>query len=162
MTTAVVPGSFDPFTRGHRFIVERAAACFDELVVTVVVNPNKHGLIGVDQRIALIAEDCADLPNVRVDRWSGLLVDYAREHSIAAIVKGLRSGVDLDYEQPMAQMNRELTGVETVFLLTDPRYAHVSSSLVKEVARLGGDVSPYLSPHIERTLTAVLAGERSV
>lgn len=159
MTSAVIPGSFDPFTRGHRYVVERAARCFDELVVTVVVNPNKRGLFAVDERIALIEQDCADLPNVRVDRWTGLLVDYLRQESIGAVVKGLRSAVDFDYEQPMAQMNRELANVETVFLLTDPRYAHVSSSLVKEVAKLGGDVTPFLSPHIHDRLRAVLDGE---
>ena len=162
MTSAVIPGSFDPFTRGHRYVVERAARCFDELVVTVVVNPNKRGLFAVDERIALIEEDCADLPNVRVDRWTGLLVDYLRQESIGAVVKGLRSAVDFDYEQPMAQMNRELADVETVFLLTDPRFAHVSSSLVKEVAKLGGDVTPFLSPHIHQRLRAVLDGERFV
>ncbi|NED70478.1 pantetheine-phosphate adenylyltransferase, partial [Streptomyces sp. SID10244] len=125
MTSAVFPGSFDPFTVGHRYIVERAAARFDSLVVTVVVNPNKQGMFGVDERIALIREDCADLPNVRVDRWTGLLVDYTRNEGIDTIVKGLRSGTDFDYEVPMAQMNRDLTDVETMFLLTDPRFAHV-------------------------------------
>ncbi|MGC4932552.1 pantetheine-phosphate adenylyltransferase [Gordonia sp. DT30] len=162
MTSAVIPGSFDPFTRGHRYVVERAARCFDELVVTVVVNPNKRGLFSVEERLELIAEDCADLPNVRVDRWQGLLVDYLRNNSIHSIVKGLRSAVDFDYELPMAQMNRELADVETVFLLTDPRYAHVSSSLVKEVAKLGGDVAPFLAPHILRRLEANLAGERTI
>lgn len=162
MTSAVIPGSFDPFTRGHRYVVERAAGCFDELVVTVVVNPNKRGLFSVDERLELIREDCADLPNVRVDRWQGLLVDYLRQNAIHSIVKGLRSAVDFDYEVPMAQMNRELADVETVFLLTDPRYAHVSSSLVKEVAKLGGDVTPFLSSHIHQRLQAILDGERSV
>ncbi|AZG44002.1 pantetheine-phosphate adenylyltransferase [Gordonia insulae] len=162
MTSAVFPGSFDPFTVGHRYIVERAAARFDSLVVTVVVNPNKHGLFAVDERIALIREECADLPNVRVDRWTGLLVDYLRNENIDTIVKGLRSGTDFDYEVPMAQMNRDLTDVETMFLLTDPRYAHVSSSLVKEVAKLGGDVVPFLSPHIHERLQAILAGERQI
>lgn len=162
MTTAVFPGSFDPFTIGHRYIVERAAARFDQLVVTVVVNPNKHGLLGVDERIALIREDCADLPNVRVDRWTGLLVDYLTTEDIDTIVKGLRSGVDFDYEVPMAQMNRVLADVETMFVLTDPRYAHISSSLVKEVAKLGGDVTPFLAPHIHQRVTAILAGERQV
>ncbi|ACY21321.1 pantetheine-phosphate adenylyltransferase [Gordonia bronchialis DSM 43247] len=160
--TAVCPGSFDPFTLGHRYVVQRAAACFDEVVITVVVNPNKHGMFGVDERIELIRADCADLPNVRVDRWSGLLVDYLRNESIHTIVKGLRSAVDFDYEVPMAQMNRELADVETVFLLTDPRFAHVSSSLVKEVAKLGGDVAPFLSPAIHRALLARIAGEQRV
>ncbi|MGC4963924.1 pantetheine-phosphate adenylyltransferase [Gordonia sp. DT101] len=162
MTSAVFPGSFDPFTVGHRYIVERAAARFDSLVVTVVVNPNKQGMFGVDERIALIREDCADLPNVRVDRWTGLLVDYARNEGIDTIVKGLRSGTDFDYEVPMAQMNRDLTDVETMFLLTDPRFAHVSSSLVKEVAKLGGDVVPFLSSRIHERLQARLAGERQI
>ncbi|MFT4044046.1 MAG: pantetheine-phosphate adenylyltransferase [Gordonia sp. (in: high G+C Gram-positive bacteria)] len=160
MTTAVIPGSFDPFTRGHRYIVERAAACFDQLVITVVVNPNKRGLFTVDERIDLIREDCADLPNVRVDRWAGLLVDYLRQEGIGALVKGLRSAVDFDYEVPMAQMNRDLADVETLFLLSDPRFAHVSSSLVKEVAKLGGDVSQFLSPRIHERLQAELTGER--
>ena len=162
MATAVCPGSFDPFTRGHRYVVERATGRFDEVVVTVVVNPNKSGMFSVDERIALIEEDCADLPNVRVDRWTGLLVDYLTENSYSTIVKGLRSGVDFDYEVPMAQMNRELSDVETVFLLTDPRYAHVSSSLVKEVAKLGGDVSPFLSGHIHERLMAAVTGQRKV
>ncbi|MCG7634017.1 pantetheine-phosphate adenylyltransferase [Gordonia McavH-238-E] len=159
MTTAACPGSFDPFTLGHRYVVERAAACFDEVVITVVVNPNKRGMFAVDERIALIEEDCADIPNVRVDRWEGLLVDYLRQESIHTIVKGLRSAVDFDYEVPMAQMNRELADVETVFLLTDPRFAHVSSSLVKEVAKLGGDVSPFLSKHVHGRLLGRLSGE---
>lgn len=162
MTSAVFPGSFDPFTVGHRYIVQRAAARFDSLVVTVVVNPNKHGLLDVDERIALIRDDCADLPNVRVDRWTGLLVDYLRREGIDTIVKGLRSGTDFDYEVPMAQMNRELADVESLFLLTDPRYAHVSSSLVKEVAKLGGDITPFLSPRIHERVQAVLAGERRI
>ncbi|MGW0037163.1 pantetheine-phosphate adenylyltransferase [Gordonia desulfuricans] len=162
MTSAVLPGSFDPFTRGHRYVVERAARCFDELVVTVVVNPNKRGMFDVDERLDLIRHDCADLPNVRVDKWRGLLVDYLTQNGIHAIVKGLRSSVDFDYELPMAQMNRELADVETMFLLTDPSYAHVSSSLVKEVAKLGGDVRPFLSEHIHDRLQAVLAGERQV
>ncbi|AFR48635.1 MULTISPECIES: pantetheine-phosphate adenylyltransferase [Gordonia] len=161
MTTAVCPGSFDPFTLGHRYVVERAAACFDEVVITVVVNPNKRGMFGVDERIGLIEEDCADLANVRVDRWEGLLVDYLRQESIHTIVKGLRSAVDFDYEVPMAQMNRELADVETIFLLTDPRFAHVSSSLVKEVAKLGGDVSPFLSGHVHDRLMSRLSGELS-
>ena len=162
MSAAVCPGSFDPFTLGHRYIVERAAARFDELVITVVVNPNKTGMFSVDERIKLIRDACADLPGVRVDRWSGLLVDYLRRESINTIVKGLRSAVDFDYEVPMAQMNRELADVETVFLLTDPALAHVSSSLVKEVAKLGGDVSAFLSPHIHERLQARIAGEMRI
>lgn len=160
MSKAVVPGSYDPFTLGHRYVVERAAARFDEVVVTVVVNPNKQGMFGIAERLELIADDCRDLPNVRVTQWTGLLVDYLRSESITTIVKGLRSETDFAYEVPMAQMNRELADVETMFTLTDPRFAHVSSSLVKEVAKLGGDVAPFLSDHVHRRLMAKLAGER--
>ncbi len=152
MSAAVVPGSFDPFTLGHRFVVEAAAARFARVIVAVVVNPNKRGMFSTAERIALIAEDCAGLPNVEVRSWTGLLVDLVREENATTIVKGLRSETDFAYEAPMAQMNRELSGAETFFMLTDPRYAHVSSSLVKEVARLGGDASPYLAPAIHRAL----------
>jgi len=162
MSAAVCPGSYDPFTLGHRFVVERTAARFDRVVVAVVVNPNKQGMFSIDERIELIREDCADLPNVEVRSWSGLLVDLVRDDDLPTIVKGLRSETDFAYETPMAQMNRELADAETFFMLTDPRFAHVSSSLVKEVAKLGGDVTPYLSPHIHRALTDKLAGARSI
>ncbi|WP_132993686.1 pantetheine-phosphate adenylyltransferase [Gordonia zhaorongruii] len=162
MTTAVCPGSYDPFTLGHRFVVERTAARFDRVVVAVVVNPNKQGMFTVDERIELIREDCADLPNVEVRSWSGLLVDLVGETDVPTIVKGLRSETDFAYEIPMAQMNRELADAETLFMLTDPKYAHVSSSLVKEVARLEGDVSPYLSSHVHRALIAKVEGVRTV
>lgn len=160
MSKAVVPGSYDPFTLGHRYVVERAASRFDEVVVTVVVNPNKQGMFGIDERLELIAQDCADLPNVRVDQWTGLLVDYLVRESITTIVKGLRSETDFAYEVPMAQMNRDLADVETMFMLTDPRFSHVSSSLVKEVAKLGGDVTPFLSSHIFDRVQAKVSGER--
>lgn len=161
MSIALCPGSFDPFTLGHRFVVERAAARFDEVIVTVVVNPNKQGMFTVDERLDLIAASCADLPNVRVDRWRGLLVDYMRNEGVTTMLKGLRSSSDFEYEVPMAQMNRELADVETLFLWTDPRYAHLSSSLVKEVARLGGDVEPFLPPVVYRAVMAKVNGELS-
>lgn len=144
MTTAVCPGSFDPITRGHLFVVERCAERFDEVVVLVTVNPSKSGMFDVDRRVALIEECTRHLPGVRVDRWQGLLVDYLADRELTTLVKGLRGPTDFQYETPMAQMNRELAGVETLFLLGDPRHAHVSSSLVKEIARLGGDVTPYV------------------
>ncbi|QKT07011.1 pantetheine-phosphate adenylyltransferase [Gordonia sp. X0973] len=162
MSIALCPGSFDPFTLGHRFVVERAAARFDEVVVTVVVNPNKQGMFTVDERIDLISSTCADLPNVRVDRWRGLLVDYMRNEGITTMVKGLRSTVDFEYEVPMAQMNRELADVETLFLWGDPKFAHVSSSLVKEVAKLGGDVEPFLPPDVFAAVMRKVNGELSV
>ena len=161
MNAAVCPGSYDPFTLGHRYIVERTAARFDRVVVAVVVNPNKQGMFSIDERIELIRRDCADLPNVEVRSWTGLLVDLVREEQAPTIVKGLRSETDFAYEIPMAQMNRELADTETMFLLTDPKYAHVSSSLVKEVAKLGGDVTGYLAPHIHDALRAKLDGVRT-
>jgi pantetheine-phosphate adenylyltransferase len=147
-------------TSGHLFVFERAAARFDELVILVTVNPKKSGLFSIDERLDLIRETTAHLPNVRVDSWQGLLVDFVREQGLDTIVKGLRGAVDFEYELPMAQMNRDLTGAETLFLLTDPRLAHVSSSLVKEVARLGGAVDDFLPPPVHRQLMAKLSGER--
>jgi pantetheine-phosphate adenylyltransferase len=125
---------------------------FDEVVVTVVVNPNKQGMFTIDERIALLREATAGLPNVRVDSWQGLLVDYATANGATAIVKGLRGANDFDYELQMAQMNHKLTGVDTLFVATNPRYSYLSSSLVKEVATYGGDVSDMLPPHVHSAL----------
>ena len=142
MTTAVCPGSFDPITNGHLDIVTRASRHFDEVVVLVTGNPTKtSGLFSIDERVELIRKVIAHLPNVRVDSWGGLLVDYTSAHHITALVKGLRSSLDYEYELPMAQMNRRLTGVDTYFLLTDEKYGYISSSLTKEVAKYGGDVT---------------------
>jgi pantetheine-phosphate adenylyltransferase len=139
---AVCPGSFDPVTNGHVDVVRRAAALFDEVVVAVLGNPAKKGLFPLEERVELIRTVLADEPRARVEAVDGgLLVDYCRSVGAVAIVKGLRSGTDFAYELPMARMNRHLTGVETVFLPGDPAFEHVSSSLVKEVAGLGGDVS---------------------
>ncbi|KXO90528.1 pantetheine-phosphate adenylyltransferase [Tsukamurella pseudospumae] len=157
MSKACCPGSFDPMTNGHLDIFRRAARIFDELVITVVVNPNKQGMFSIDERIALIEENVADLPGVTVDRWTGLLVDYARDNGVACILKGLRNSTDFDYELPMAGMNMHLTGVETAFLTTAPRYSYVSSSLVKEVAKLGGDVSELIPPNVQTALAAKLS-----
>ena len=156
MAGAVCPGSFDPLTRGHLFVIERCAPRFSELVVLVTVNPSKSGLFDIDERVALITECTSHLPNVRVDRWQGLLVDYLRTHELTTVVKGLRGAVDFEYEMPMATMNRDLADVETYFMLTEPRWAHVSSSLVKEVARLGGDVEAFLPPPVFSALGAKL------
>lgn len=140
----VCPGSFDPVTHGHLDVIQRATTLFDEVVVTVLHNPAKRGTFEVEQRMELIRaslpESCAD--QVRVEAFAGrLLVDVCRELGAGAIVKGLRGGTDFAYELPMALMNRHLTGVETVFLPGDPKLEHVSSSLVKEVHRYGGDIS---------------------
>lgn len=153
---AVVPGSFDPVTLGHLDVIERAAGLFDELHVLVVHNPAKTALLPVAQRIQLIEKSISDagMPsNIRVTSWMvGLLVDYCTDVGASVLVKGVRSGVDVAYETPMAIVNRHLAGVETVFLLPDPAHAHVSSSLVRQVASLGGDVSPY----VPRAVSALL------
>ena len=146
---AVCPGSFDPVTMGHLDIFTRAASHFDEVVVLVTGNPNKQsGLFTIDERMDLIREVTADVPNLSVDWWGGLLVDYTNEHGISALVKGLRTALDYEYELPMAQMNRRLSGIDTFFLLTDEKYGYISSSLCKEVARYGGDVSGLLPEQV--------------
>ncbi|RZT62417.1 phosphopantetheine adenylyltransferase [Microcella alkaliphila] len=145
---AVVPGSFDPVTLGHLDVIERAANIFDEIHVVVVHNPGKSAMLPIAQRVSLIEQAVADraLPStIRVTGWSvGLLVDYCTEVGAQVLIKGVRSQVDVAYETPMAIVNRNLAGVETVFMLPDPAHAHVSSSLVRQVASLGGDVAPYV------------------
>ena len=146
---AVCPGSFDPVTMGHLDIFTRAASHFDEVVVLVTANPNKQsGLFSIDERMDLIRRATAHVPNISVDWWGGLLVDYTNEHGISALVKGLRTALDYEYELPMAQMNRRLSGIDTFFLLTDEKYGYISSSLCKEVARYGGDVSGLLPEQV--------------
>jgi len=145
---AVVPGSFDPVTLGHLDVIQRAARIFDELRVLVVHNPDKSALLPIAQRVSLIQDSLADAKagdNILVTSWSvGLLVDYCTEVGASVLVKGIRSQVDVAYETPMAIVNRNLAGVETIFMLPDPAHAHVSSSLVRQVATLGGDVAPYV------------------
>lgn len=145
---AVVPGSFDPVTLGHLDVIERAAGIFDEIHVLVVHNPDKAALLPIGQRVTLLEQAVLDAGltgNVRVASWSvGLLVDYCTDVGASVLVKGVRSQVDVAYETPMAIVNRNLAHVETVFLLPDPAHAHVSSSLVRQVAALGGDVTPYV------------------
>jgi pantetheine-phosphate adenylyltransferase len=149
----VCPGSYDPVTLGHADVIRRAAALYDEVVVAVLHNPAKHGTFSPDERRELILDSCGDLPGVRVELFAGrLLVDVCREVGADAIVKGLRGGTDFAYELPMALMNRHLTGVETVFLPGDPRFEHISSSLVKEVARYGGDVTGLVSDRVRDAL----------
>ncbi|OLR91574.1 pantetheine-phosphate adenylyltransferase [Actinokineospora bangkokensis] len=160
MTRAACPGSYDPPTTGHLDVFDRASRLFDEVVVVVGVNPNKRGLFSVEERIALLTDSVAHLGNVRVDSWQGLIVDYCSRHGVAAIVKGLRTATDFDYELPMAQMNQQLTGVETLFLPTRPGMSHLSSSLVKEVAALGGDVTGMLPDQVHHKLLERLAENR--
>ncbi len=141
MRKAVCPGSFDPVTNGHLDIIGRAASLFDEVTVAVTVNPSKHGLFSVDERMELLGLVTKQWPGVRIDSFEGLLVDFCRDRGIPAIVKGLRAVSDFDYELQMAQMNRQLTGVETLFVPTSATYSYLSSSLLKEVAAQGGAVA---------------------
>ena len=152
MRRAVCPGSFDPVTNGHLDIVGRAAKLFDEVVVAIGVNMSKNRLFTPDERIAMLEEVTAALPNVSIGSFHGLLVDYCREHEIHAIVKGLRAVTDFDYELQMAQMNQRLSGIDTLFMSTSPEYSFVSSSLVKEVATYGGDVAHLLPEPVYRRM----------
>ncbi|MDN3444461.1 pantetheine-phosphate adenylyltransferase [Microbacterium sp. APC 3901] len=149
---AVVPGSFDPPTLGHLDVIRRAAKLYDELHVLVVHNPGKEAMLPIAARLSLIEQSIADEGmdgNVVVGSWSmGLLVDYARDVGAGVLVKGIRSQIDVAYESPMAIVNRHLADIETVFLLPDPAHALVSSSLVRQVAGLGGDVSPFVPPAV--------------
>lgn len=161
MAGALCPGSFDPVTNGHLDVFERVAAQFDEVVVTVMVNKKKQGMFTVEERIEMLRDATAGLPNVRVASWDGLLVDFAREQGITAIVKGLRDAGDFGYELQMAQMNKKLSGVDTLFLATNPAFSYLSSSLVKEVAAFGGDVSDMLPPLVHKRLLDRLAERAS-
>lgn len=147
------PGSFDPVTNGHLDIFTRAARNFDEVTVLVTYNPNKSGLFTAEERMTLIREalDASGAPEaerITVDTWDRLLVDYLTDNNIPAMVKGLRSSLDYEYELPMAQMNQRLSGVETFFLLTNPEYGYVSSTICKEVAKYGGDVNGLLPENV--------------
>ncbi|MBC9735076.1 pantetheine-phosphate adenylyltransferase [Nocardioides marmotae] len=161
MRRAVCPGSFDPVTRGHLDIIGRAAALFDEVVVAVGVNASKRRLFEPEERLAMLEQACAEWDNVRVDGFTGLLTDYCAENDVVAIVKGLRGPGDFEYELPMAHMNVSLTGVETVFVPTSPQWSFVSSSLIKEVASFGGDVSPFVPGFVLERLTARVEERRA-
>ncbi|MBB3661450.1 MULTISPECIES: pantetheine-phosphate adenylyltransferase [Prauserella salsuginis group] len=157
MRRAVCPGSYDPATNGHLDVIERAANLFDEVVVAVLINKSKRGMFTIAERMELLEEATAKLPNVRVDSWHGLLTDYCKEQGIQSIVKGLRSVSDFDYELQMAQMNREISGVETLLMSNNPAYSFLSSSLVKEVATYGGDVTDMVPPVVHERLLARIA-----
>ncbi|HEY0699072.1 MAG TPA: pantetheine-phosphate adenylyltransferase [Micromonospora sp.] len=152
MRRAVCPGSFDPVTNGHLDIIFRASRLFDEVIVGVLVNQSKSGLFTVDERIAMLREVTATYDNVRVESFRGLLVDFCRAQQAEVLVKGLRAVSDFDYELQMAQMNIGLAGVETLFMPTNPLYSFLSSSLVKDVAKWGGDVSAHVPDMVGRRL----------
>ncbi|MGN2367195.1 pantetheine-phosphate adenylyltransferase [Actinotignum sp. UMB0459] len=152
MMLAVCPGSFDPVTFGHLDVFARAASLFDEVVILVAHNSSKNPLFSPRQRVEFIREEVRHMTNVRVEDFGGLLVDFCRDIRADAIVKGLRSAVDLDAEYPMALMNREISGIETVFLVGDPAKGHIASSLVKDVARHKGDVRSFVPARVARAL----------
>ena len=153
MATALVPGSFDPVTYGHLDVIERAARFFDRVIVAVIRNPQKSAsLFSLEERESMLAEVTGHLDNVQIEFFAGLLVDFARMHGADTIVKGLRAVTDFDYELQMAQMNQSLSGIDTFFLATSPQYSFLSSSLVREVARFGGDVSSLVPPVVAARL----------
>ncbi|MEH0109142.1 pantetheine-phosphate adenylyltransferase [Tersicoccus sp. MR15.9] len=155
MRRAVCPGSFDPLHNGHLEIIARASNLFDEIIVAVSTNPAKKYRFGLDERLQMARETLSALRGITIEAMGeGLLADFCRRHGADAIVKGVRTSADLDFEVPMATMNRHLTGVETVFLAADPGYAHLSSSLLKEVGSLGGDISGFVPRSVYRRMTA--------
>ncbi len=159
MHRVVCPGSFDPVTNGHLDIIGRAAGLFDEVVVAVLINVTKQSLFTVDERVQMLREATSGYGNVRIDRFHGLLVDFCANNGISAVVKGLRAVSDFEYEMQMAQMNYRMAKVETLFMTTNPLYSFTSSSLVKEIARYGGDVSGLVPETVLSRLRDRLAEE---
>jgi pantetheine-phosphate adenylyltransferase len=155
----VCPGSFDPVTNGHLDIITRASGLYDEVVVAVLINVTKHSLFTVDERVEMLTEVTARCGNVRIDRFHGLLVDFCAANGITAVIKGLRAVTDFEYEMQMAQMNYRMAKVETLFMTTNPLYSFLSSSLVKEITRYGGDVSGLVPDPVLSRLRARLAEE---
>jgi pantetheine-phosphate adenylyltransferase len=158
--TALCPGTFDPVTNGHIDIIRRAATSFGSVVVAVLENPGKAPLFPVEDRVSMLKEAIADVEGVQVEAFSGLLVDYARSKGSAVVVKGIRAVSDFDYELQMAQMNHRMAGVETFFVPTSPQWSYLSSSLIKEVVRFGGDVSGLVPPFVQQRLADALSAER--
>jgi pantetheine-phosphate adenylyltransferase len=153
----VCPGSFDPVTNGHLDIIGRAAPLYDEIVVAVLVNQSKAGLFTVDERLEMLRAVTSHIPNVRVESFQGLLVDFCKANDIDVVIKGIRAVSDFDYELQMAQMNVGLAGVETLFMATNPLYSFLSSSLIKDVAKWGGDVTPHVPELVAARLHERLA-----
>jgi pantetheine-phosphate adenylyltransferase len=156
----VCPGSFDPVTNGHLDIISRAAGLFDEVVVAVLVNASKAGLFTTDERLEMLRAVTERYPNVRVEAFQGLLVDFCKANDIDIVVKGIRAVSDFDYELQMAQMNLGLAGVETLFMATNPLYSFLSSSLIKDVAKWGGDITQHVPPLIATRLHERLAQQK--
>ncbi len=153
MRTAIYPGSFDPFTNGHLDLVHRAAKLFDRIIVAVALSEAKRPLFNMEERLALVREAVKSVPNVEADAFDGLLVDYVVSKNARAVVRGLRAVSDFEFEFQLALMNRKLNeNVETIFMMPKDTYVFLSSRITKEIARLGGDVSSFVPPHVERAL----------
>ena len=162
MRTAIYPGSFDPFTNGHLDIVQRAARLFDRVIVAVARSDSKHPLFTSEKRLALVQESIRGMPNVEADTFNGLLVDYVQRRSAQAVLRGLRAISDFEFEFQMALMNRKLNeSFETIFMMPKDTYTFLSSRIVKEISRLGGDVSPFVPSHVQSALAAQLAAEKT-
>jgi pantetheine-phosphate adenylyltransferase len=149
---ALCPGTFDPVTNGHVDIIQRAARCFDEVVVAVLENPDKEPLFAAEERVAMLNDAVADIDGVTVESFTGLLVDFARTKGTTSVVKGLRAVTDFDFEMQMAQMNSRMAGVETFFVPTSPQWSYLSSSLLKQVVRYGGDISGLVPSFVKARL----------
>ncbi|MBI2956474.1 MAG: pantetheine-phosphate adenylyltransferase [Acidobacteria bacterium] len=157
--TAIYPGSFDPVTNGHLDLIERASKLFDRLIVALLSNPEKDPLFTIGERVEMLREAVAHLPNVEVDTFDGLLVDYARRRGARVLLRGIRAVSDYEYELQMALMNRQLAPeIETVFMLPAEAYSYLSSRLVKEVARLGGSLKALVPPAVEERIRAKVLG----
>ena len=153
MRTAIYPGSFDPLTNGHLDVVQRAAKLFDRVIVAVAKNESKNPLFTLEEREALVKKAVAHLPHVTTDAFDGLLVEYVAKHKAHAIVRGLRAVSDFEFEFQLALMNRKLDeSIETIFMMPKDTYTFLSSRIVKEIARLGGDVSPFVPAHVQTAL----------
>tara|TARA_B100002051_G_C16687311_1_gene613349 strand:+ start:478 stop:981 length:504 start_codon:yes stop_codon:yes gene_type:complete len=156
MKKAIYPGSFDPITNGHIDIINRASALFDKLIIAVASNKSKESLLSKNERVEILRDSLSKNSKVEIDSFEGLLVDYAKKKNIFTIVRGLRTLSDFEYEFRMAIMNRNLDkSIETIFLMTDEKYSHISSSSIKEVYTLGGDISPFVPKPVVRNLNKI-------
>lgn len=163
MSIAVVPGSFDPITIGHLDIIKRVAKLYDKVIVGIVVNPNKKALFSIEDRVKMVKEAVVDIKNIEVDSFDGLLVEFVKMHGARVIIRGLRAVSDFEREFQMAQLNRKLNpDIETTFMMASPEYAYLSSSVIKEIAIYGGDVSELVPPHVMNYLAEYGRSQRRV
>lgn len=158
MTIAVVPGSFDPITAGHMDIIKRVSSLYDKVIIGIVVNPSKKPLFSLEDRVKMVKEAIRDNKKIEVDSFNGLLVEFVKKHGARVIIRGLRAVSDFEHEFQMAQLNRRLNSdVETMFVMASPEYAYLSSSVVKEIAQYGGDISGLVPPNVDESLRNALA-----